>query len=132
MYAEGRGVTKDMDAALSWSRKSAHSGYTPAKYGLAMALIGPQRTEELLFLLAGATAHGHYGVTKDEKKAEEMALPKAEAGNAEFQYALATLYLRGEAFEGKRTDGVLWLERAANNGHASAAKLLAKMKNPPP
>jgi len=151
MYAEGLGVTKDRDAALSWSRRSAKAGYTPAKYGLAMALMGPDRTEEStaeamswfrsaaedgheesLFLLAGATAHGHYGLAKDEKKAEQMALPKAEAGNAEFQYALATLYLRGETFAENRADGMRWLERAASNGHASATKLLATMKNPPP
>lgn len=151
MYAEGLGVTKDMDAAMSWSRKSAQAGYAPAKYGLAMALMGPDRTEEStaeamswlrsaaedghdesLFLLAGAIAHGHYGLAKDEKRAEQMALPKAEAGNAEFQYALATLYLWGETFAEKRADGMRWLERAASNGHASATKLLATVKSPPP
>ena len=151
MYAEGRGTATDKDAAISWGRKSARAGYTPAKYALAMALLANEDSKEsmseaiswlqsaakdghteALFFLAGATAHGDYGLTKDEKKAEEMALPKAEAGDKEFQFALATLYLRGETFADRRSEGVLWLRRATEQGHEGAKSLLLEMNSPPP
>jgi TPR repeat protein len=77
-----------------------------------------------LFFLAGAIAHGNYGLAKDEKKAAEMALPFAQAGDAEFQFALATLYLRGESFGGHRDEGIKWLKRAANNGQPQARQML--------
>jgi TPR repeat protein len=151
MYAGGRGIAKDMGAAISWGRKSAQAGYTPAKYALAMALLNAEDSSgstseavswlqsaakdghvEALFFLAGATAHGDYGLTKDETKAADMALPRAEAGDKEFQFALATLYLRGETFGNKREEGSLWLQRAADQGHEGAKSLLLEMKSPPP
>jgi TPR repeat protein len=81
--------------------------------------------------LAGATAHGDYGLTKDEARAAEMARPKAEAGDKEFQFALATLYLRGETFASKRDEGMQWLQRAIDQGHEGAKSLLIEIKNPP-
>jgi TPR repeat protein len=145
MYAGGRGTTQDRDAAISWFRKAALQGYAPAKYDLALALLesrkeGEDNSEaigwledaakdghrEATFFLAGATAHGDYGLTKDEKKAEEMALPRAEAGDAEFQFALATLYMRGESFANRRADGEKWLRKAAAAGHSRAQAMLVK------
>jgi len=106
---------ESMSEAISWLQSAAKDGHT-----------------EALFFLAGATAHGDYGLTKDEKKAEEMALPKAEDGDKEFQFALATLYLRGETFADRRSEGVLWLRRATEQGHEGAKSLLLEMNSPPP
>lgn len=143
MYTDGKGTTADGNAAISWFRKAAMQGYTPAKHTLALALLESSREgnnnaeaigwlesaakdghREALFFLAGATAYGDYGLVKDERKAAEMALPKAEAGDAEFQFALATLYLRGESFAGQRAEGQKWLQKAAASGHPEAQKLM--------
>jgi TPR repeat protein len=149
LYAEGRGVPRDLNAALSWARKAARQGYAPAKYALALALLesrkeGENNAEalswlegaakdghrEAQFFLAGAIAHGDYGLPKDERKAAEMAHPIAEAGDPEFQFALATLYLKGESFADRRADGQKWLEKAAASGHAGAQQMLQEQKSP--
>jgi hypothetical protein len=149
MYAEGRGTTVDSDAAIIWYRRAATQGYAPAKYSLALALLSSLREgersaealqwlesaakdgqREAIFFLAGATAHGDFGLVKDEKKAAEMALPMAEAGDVEFQFALATLFLKGDTFSDRRADGRRWLERAAASGHAGAQQMLQERNNP--
>jgi TPR repeat protein len=143
MYAEGRGLPKDSDLALHWGKKAAEQGNNSAKYSLALALLARDQSHEFtseavslltraandghrdaLFFLAGAIAHGNYGLAKDEKKAAEIALPFAQAGDAEFQFALATLYLRGESFGGHRDEGIKWLKKAANNGQSQARQML--------
>ena len=145
LYAEGVGVPRDLNTALSWARKAARQGYAPAKYALALALLesreeGENNAEalswlegaakdghrEAQFFLAGAIAHGDYGLPKNERKAAEMALPRAEAGDAEFQFALATLYLRGESFTDEREEGQKWLQKAAESGHPEANKMLGE------
>ena len=147
MLANGRGMPRDMEAAIVWGRKAAEQGYAPAQLSLGRMLVGSlergrveegmkfiQRaadngSKEALFLLAGAIANGDYGMQKDEAKAAAMALPNAEAGDAEFQFAVATLYLRGEIFSQKRDEGLVWLEKAAQQGHAGAMNALRQIKN---
>jgi len=149
MLANGRGMPRDMEAAIVFGRKSADQGYAPAQLSLGRMLVGSlergrveegmkfiQRAadsgnKEALFLLAGAIASGDYGMQKDEAKAAAMALPQAEAGDAEFQFAVATLYLRGESFAQKREEGLAWLEKAAQQGHPGAMNALRQIKNLP-
>jgi TPR repeat protein len=149
MFASGKGTAQDGNAAVSWFRKAAVQGYAPAKYALALALLESSEKDsskeeaigwlqsaaedghrEATFFLAGATAHGDYGLVKDEKKAAEMATPSAEAGDAEFQFALATLLLKGDTFADQRADGKKWLEKAAASGHAGAKQLLQEQYGP--
>lgn len=148
MFSEGRGTPQDEDAAISWGRKAARAGNTEAKYALAIALLRQKASpaealqwlqsaaddghREALFFLAGATAHGDYGLVKDERKAAEMALPRAEKGDAEFQFALATLYLRGETFADQREEGQRWLEKAAASGQPVAQQMLEQQEGPAP
>ncbi len=143
MHASGTGTAQDSDAAISWFRKAALQGYPPAKHALALALLESQQPgdssaeaivwlesaakdghREALFFLAGAIAHGDYGLEKDERKAAAMALPRAEAGDPEFQFALATLYLKGESFAERRAEGQKWLEKAAASGQQDAQRML--------
>lgn len=149
MLANGKGMPRDPEAALIWGRKSAEQGHAPAQLVLGRMLVASldrnrieegmsfiQRAaengnKEALFLLAGAIASGDYGMQKDEAKAARLALPEAEAGSAEFQFALATLYLRGETFAEKRDEGLVWLEKAAQQGHAGAMNALRQIKNLP-
>jgi TPR repeat protein len=50
---------------------------------------------------------------------------KAEMGDAESQYKLALLYVRGEGVPKNDSESLNWLNRAAENGHAEAAYSLA-------
>jgi TPR repeat protein len=147
MYLEGRGTSVDRDAALAWARTAAAQDSNSVKYSLALALLsseqGPEANSEAmswltsaanegyseaLFFLAGAIAHGDYGLEKDEEKAAEMTLPLAKAGDPEFQFALATLYLRGESFgEHRRTEGIKWLKEAAEGGQLQAQEMLGEI-----
>lgn len=149
MLAGGKGTPRDAEAAMVWGRKSAEQGYAPAQLALGRMLVtssdqsstaegmgfiqraADNGNKEALFLLAGAIANGDYGMTKDEAKAAALALPEAESGNAEFQFALGTLYLRGESFTNKREEGVKWLQRAAEQEHRGATEALLQIKNPP-
>ena len=145
MYMEGRGTNVERDAAIRWARESSAAGHIPAKYALAMALLEQDASSEeaimwlesaansghrdALFFLAGAVAHGHFGILKDELRAAKLAAPLAEAGDGEFQYALATLYMRGEIFADRRAEGKKWLQRAAASGHPAAQELLEQAKS---
>ena len=100
------------EEAIRWLESAANSGHRDA-----------------LFFLAGAVAHGHFGILKDELRAAKLAAPLAEAGDGEFQYALATLYMRGETFAGRRAEGKKWLQRAAASGHPEAQKQLEQAKS---
>jgi TPR repeat protein len=149
MYAQGLGTARDAEQSISWGQQAAHQDHAPAQYALALMLLQEDATaraseavrwlraaaeaghREASFFLAGATAHGDYGIPRDEKTARDMALPWAEAGDAEFQFALATLYLRGEEFAGQRSEAMPWLERAATGGHEDAIALLQKEKTVP-
>ena len=145
MYMEGHGTTADKDAAITWGRKAAQAGNTSAKYALAMALLehsasyaeaigwlesaASEGHRQAVFFLAGATAQGDFCIAKDELKAADMARPLAEGGDPEFQFALATLFLRGEQFLDRRAEGMIWLRDAAKSGHAQARELLMKLES---
>ena len=74
--------------------------------------------------LAAAYARGEQGVSKDEEMAEQLLKPLAEEGDAEAQFALASLYQFGEGYSSRRDEAQLWLKRAADQGHGEAAKIL--------
>jgi len=149
MYLEGRGTINDPEAGIQWGRKAAQNGHAAAKYAVALELLKQQQDgqdtreavgwlesaakdghREAVFFLAGAIAHGDYGLEKDERKAAEMAFPRAEAGDPEFQFALATLYLRTETFVDQRAEGWVWLEKAAKSGQQDAQRMLAEKNTP--
>jgi len=57
----------------------------------------------------------------DFKKAYDIWLPLADAGNAEAQYRMAALYSRGEGVSTDGKSAIYWLEHAAQQGHVIAA-----------
>lgn len=67
--------------------------------------------------------------TTSEPIVRGVRLPEAEAGNAEFQFAPGTFYLRGERFTNRREGGVEWPEKAAEQGHRVAKDALQQIKN---
>ena len=74
--------------------------------------------------LATAYARGYQGVSKDEKTAEKLLKPLAEDGDADAQFSLASLYQFGEDFPSQRVEAPLWLQRAADQGHTEAIRIL--------
>jgi TPR repeat protein len=57
---------------------------------------------------------------KDFKKAYELILPLAEENNAEAQFLLGSLYIKGQGSEKDDTKGLSWIMKAARQGHDEA------------
>jgi TPR repeat protein len=70
--------------------------------------------------LAGMYGSGR-GVPEDQAKAKDLFQRAAEAGDAQAQYALANWYIED------RDEKVLWLRKAAAQGHEEARKLLLQL-----
>jgi TPR repeat protein len=65
-------------------------------------------------------------VSKNEEEAARLFTRAAQAGDAEGQYALALAYLAGRGVPSSDSLGVMWLQRAATQGHEPARQELAK------
>jgi ABC-type Fe3+/spermidine/putrescine transport system ATPase subunit len=125
-------------------RKAAEQGYAPAQFFVGRILIESVEQErknegiEFLrraiaggssvaaFFLAAVEARGDFGVTKDESAAEAILKPFAERGDAECQFALASLYKFGASFADRREESNVWLKRASDQGHQQALEVLRK------
>jgi TPR repeat protein len=75
-------------------------------------------------MLATAYGRGSNGLPKDEAKAEALLKPAAERGDADCQMTLASLYKFGDTFAARREEAQVWLQRAADQGHAKALEIL--------
>jgi TPR repeat protein len=142
MYSEGRGTAKDPVAALKWARKAAANSHPKAMAAIGSTMLqspDPATRSEGLGMLTQAAdggnkdaamslgtayAKGEGGLPKDEIAAEALLKKHAEAGDAEFQFVLASLYNFGEVFAARRGEAHLWLKRAADQGHAKALEIL--------
>ena len=142
MYSEGRGTAKDPVAALNWARKAAANSHPKATVSIgSMMLQSPDPTsrseglrkltqaadggnKDAALSLATAYAKGEGGLPKDEIAAEVLLKKHAEEGNADFQFALASLYNFGEIFAARRVEAHVWLKRAADQGHPKALEIL--------
>ena len=142
MYSDGRGTTTDSAAALQWAEEAASQSHPVAVVsvgriklqspdpaaradGLAMLEQAAQHGNKgAILALATAYARGDQGVSKDEKMAEKLLKPLAEDGDADAQFSLASLYQFGEDFPSQRVEAPLWLQRAADQGHTEATRIL--------
>ena len=142
MYAQGRGTVKNEDAAINWARKAADQGNLDALVLLARLLLespdSANRSEAMkrleqaadegktpaILFLAMMCARGEFRVPVDEACAEKLLKPAAERGDAECQFALASLYAFGGTFAGQRSSADEWLRRAAAQGHTKALEVL--------
>jgi len=143
MYSEGRGTTQDQVAALEWARKAAANSHPTAAVAVGMIMLqsrdnatqseglemidraAASGNKEAVIILATAYAQGHQGVAKDEKRAEGLLMPPAQEGDAECQFALASLYRFGDTFTALRDEAQMWLQRAADQRHAKALEILS-------
>ncbi|HEX2256829.1 MAG TPA: hypothetical protein VHG92_09055, partial [Afifellaceae bacterium] len=97
-YAEGRGVSQDMETAAEWYRRAADGGLAPAQYRL------------------GSIHEKGIGVSKDAEAAMEWYRRAAEAGNAKAMHNLAVLYAEGIAGSSDLESAAQWFRRAAEHG----------------
>ncbi|MEI8310461.1 MAG: tetratricopeptide repeat protein [Verrucomicrobiota bacterium] len=147
MYAQGRGVSKDMEKAVLWGRKAAEGGSHMAQHSLGLTLLRDDknpaaRAEGLDWMqkasdagdsrtalaLATIYAVGDFGIPVDESKSEGALKPFAEHDDAECQFALASLYHLGKSYATQRGLAIAWLKRAKENGHPTAGKILAEIE----
>ena len=142
MYAEGRGVIKDLELALLWGRKAAEQGNVEAQFSVGKILIQSSNEEDrakaadylqkasdagniqAVLLWATVLGRGQHGIGKDEARAESLLKPWAEKGNPDCQFVLAALYKFGETYADRREEAYLWMQRAADQGHPKALEIL--------
>jgi TPR repeat protein len=144
LYRDGRGVEADPKAARTWFRRAEKNGYLPTPsppVAGPAALEQPDEDEEpsVSEPAEPAPATPAVAVTGDleagreayERKDYDAAArewrPLAEAGDAEAQYWLGTLYRLGQGTQEDRAEAGRWYLRAAEQGHELAMYHLAFM-----
>ncbi|GLQ17571.1 peptidoglycan-binding protein [Maritalea porphyrae] len=98
IFAEGKAVPKDSQAAVKWFERSAASGFAAAQYRLGTAF-----------------EHG-LGIQKDLDQAKLWYLRAAEAGNRMGMHNLAALYASGPDSDRDFSAAARWFEEAAKRG----------------
>jgi uncharacterized protein len=102
MYAEGKGVQKDMQQAVYWWRRAAKDGDAKSVYNLALIY-----------------SEGNV-VAKDEKQAAIWYRKAAYLGFDFAQYNLGVLYAEGAALPRDDKQAVFWFRKAAMRGNLDA------------
>jgi localization factor PodJL len=139
-YAEGRGITQNLEEAARWLERAANAGFAPAQFrlgslydkggGLKKNRVAAQR------LYAAAAEKGHakamhnlavlYAEGFDGKPNYRLAAQwfrkAADYGITDSQYNLAILYIRGVGVEQNLAESYKWLTLAANQGDQEAEK----------
>jgi len=149
IYAQGRGVTADMDAARALWQHAADAGHLRAMHNLALSLIADagmhdevQADEEYelaMSWLERASTEGfpnsqytlgkmyQYGlsVQQNDEEAARLFMEAADQGYANAQYNLAKLYRDGRGVPRNEDLSIHYFQLAAVQGHAGAQNRLA-------
>jgi localization factor PodJL len=139
-YAEGRGVTVNIEESARWLDRAAKSGFAPAQFRLGSLYDkggGLKRDRALARQYYTAAAEkGHakamhnlavlYAEGIDGKPNYRLAAQwfrkAAEHGIADSQYNLAILYIRGIGVEQNLAEAYKWFALAANQGDQEAIR----------
>lgn len=113
LYAEGKGVKKDINKAFYYYEKSAECGYSNGMNMMALA-----------FLYGGIE---DYIVEKDIYKAADYFRTSAELGNVAGQRWLGICYLEGIGIGQNHNEAVKWLKKAMKQGDEDAKNILEKL-----
>ena len=95
MYAEGRGVAQDYQAAVKWYRLAAAQGYAPAEYSLGVAYEKGR------------------GVPQDYQEAVKWYRLAAAQGNQFAQINLSVMYTNGTGVRQDFVRAHMWFTLAA-------------------
>jgi hypothetical protein len=136
LYAQGRGVQRDLTEATRWYRKAAEQGNAEAEFALGqMYSLGwgvPRDEADALRWLEMANDPDStgpptdwalvegYGVAKDDKEAAHWYQLAAEKGHAEAQYNLGRLYATAKGVPRDEEQALRWVRAAATQGLAPA------------
>jgi localization factor PodJL len=139
-YAEGRGVTPNIEESARWLERAARSGFAPAQFRLgslydkggglkrdrALArkyytAAAEQGHAKAMHNLAVLYAEGIDG-RPNYRQAAYWFRRAAEHGIADSQYNLAILYIRGIGVEQNLIEAYKWFALAANQGDQEAAR----------
>ncbi len=116
MYRDGYGVTKDIQKAMEWLRKSAEQGND----------LGQRNLNNLLATNAYSEAVKYYG-QKEYSKALPLFKQTAEQNNADAQSYLGVMYQYGYGVPKDDQKAVEWYRKAAEQGNAYSQNNLGKM-----
>ncbi len=106
-YFDGNlGLTPDTDTAIMYLNMGRNLGYAPS-----------------IAFLAHCYAIGD-GVKEDPQIAFELYTEAAEKDFAEAQYELFLIYKDGNGVEANYDKAIYWLQRAAQNGHRNAQRII--------
>ena len=101
MYQNGKGITKDIVAAVSWYRKAAKQGHSQAQTILGWML-----------------AYGKVeGVKKNAKEAVSLFRKAAGQGDFFAYYNLGKVYMLGIGVKQDNIMAFVWYDVAGENGH---------------
>ena len=147
LYAQGKGVPRDLTTAERWYRKAAEQGNAEAEFALGqMYSLGwgvPRDEADALrwFEMANdPDTNGPstdwslidgYGVQQDQKQAAYWYELAAQKGHAEAQFALGRLYAEGKGgIPRDEEQAVRWVRASASQGYVPAeARLGARYAN---
>ena len=136
LYAQGRGVSRDLTEAANWYRKSADQGNAEAEYALGQMYSrgwGVPRDEAdamRWFQMANsvesdgpptewALVEG-YGIQQDPQQAARWYQLAADKGHPEAQFNLARLYSTGKGVKRDEEQAARWVSASAIQGYAPA------------
>ncbi len=139
MYATGRGVTMDPGQAMEWYLYAAEQGHAGAQQNLAAFLGGSRATwnspqggfdimrsraekgdRDAMRVLGESYLTGT-GVRQDTEIGLEWIKKAASVGSAAAQFRLGKLITSGgHNMQKDRVEGVIWIEKAADQGYLSA------------
>ncbi|MHB2266219.1 peptidoglycan-binding protein [Aliihoeflea sp. PC F10.4] len=138
-YAEGRGVTEDLNAAAQWYESAASAGLAPAQYRLANMLEKANGVERdlprAMDLYAAAAAKGNANAMHNlavlqamgaDGRADNAAAARnfgkaAELGIRDSQFNLAILAAKGVGMSQDLVTAYKWLAIVADAGDTDAA-----------
>ena len=109
LYAEGKGVQKDLKVAFQWMEKAAKGGSTRAEGSLAM------------YYSEGI------GTSRDDAKSLEFALRAAEKGDPISQFIMGMRYNTGTGVTRDPVQAEAWWSKAAERGMLRAQVILANV-----
>lgn len=151
LYAEGRGLVRNPDAAMTWWRLAAQSGHLQAQHNLALAYLGGEtivpgiadepRMEEAISWLQkaadgglassrftlGTMLHARAATPQEQSTALAYLTAATEQDHPEAQLFLGNCYFDGDGVSVDRREALSLFLKAASHGHAPAQDRVAAL-----
>jgi len=147
IYANGKGVNKDIYQAMEWYKKSAEQGNTAAQYNLAKLIAqrpdskDPRAQERIRYWLEKAAKGGQKeamndlallylngkGVKENKLKAFELFKKAAQLGDASAQINVALMYAWGKGIPNDKIKAYKNLKQALTQGKTEASPYLERL-----